>query len=238
MSERGDETGARAVSNALSGPIEALLLMSEEPVSAATLADAVGASTETVTETLGEIARFYDETGRGFELRHVAEGWRLYTRTEHAELISSWLLEDRRSTLSQAALETLSVIAYLQPISRGRVSAVRGVSVDGVIKTLLARGLIAEAGTDGGSGATLFVTTGLFLEKLGLASLSELPALAPHLPEAQALEAELADLAAEREARAAAAEASEGHGGDEPTSDVAPTSDEPGEPASTGPEGI
>lgn len=183
----------------LSGPIEALLLMSEEPVAAVTLAQACGAPVERVTACLAELGRFYDETRRGFELRHVGGGWRLYTRAEHAPLISAWLVEGQSAKLSQAALETLAVVAYFQPISRSRVSAVRGVNVDGVIRTLLARGLIAEAGADEASGAMLFATTELFLEKLGLNSLDELPEIAPHLPEAQALEEELSELAAARE---------------------------------------
>lgn len=181
---------------ALSGAVEALLLMAEEPVTAATLAEAVQESVERVTSTLTELRDFYDRTGRGFELRHVAGGWRYYTRPEHGDLIGRWLVTGRHSSLSQAALETLAVIAYLQPVSRSRVSAVRGVSVDGVIRTLIARGLIAESGTDGPSGATLFATTPLFCEKMGLASLAELPPLAPHLPDALDLEAELAREAA------------------------------------------
>ncbi|HHV21526.1 MAG TPA: SMC-Scp complex subunit ScpB [Propionibacterium sp.] len=180
----------------LSGAVEALLLMAEEPIAAVTLAEAVREPLERVTATLQELRDFYDRTERGFELRHVGGGWRYYTRAEHADLIGRWLVDGRHAGLSQAALETLAVIAYLQPISRSRVAAVRGVSVDGVIRTLTARGLIAESGTDEHSGAMLFATTPLFCEKMGLASLADLPPLAPHLPDALDLEAELAREAA------------------------------------------
>lgn len=181
----------------LSGAVEALLLMAEEPLAAITLAEAIGEPLDRITATLTELRDFYDRTERGFELRHLAGGWRYYTRAEHAPVISRWLLDGRHATLSQAALETLSVIAYLQPISRARVSAVRGVNVDGVIRTLLARGMITETGHDGESGATLFATTDLFCERMGLADLSELPPLAPHLPDAVDLEAELARVVTE-----------------------------------------
>lgn len=182
----------------LSAAVEALLIMADEPMPAVTLAEALGVPVDEITAVLVELARFYDETRRGFELRHVGGGWRYYTRPEHAPLISAWVLEGQRARLSQAALETLAVIAYLQPISRSRVSAVRGVNVDGVVRTLVARGLIEERGSDEHSGAMLFVTTPLFLEKLGLTTLDDLPELAPHLPEARALEEELAQLAQER----------------------------------------
>ena len=180
----------------ISGALEALLLLAEQPRRSDELAAAVGAPEPVVREALAELVAFYDETGRGFELRQVGEGWRYYTREEHAELIAAAVLEGQQSRLSQAALETLAVIAYTQPVSRGRVSAVRGVNVDGVMRTLLARGLIAEAGADADSGAVVFVTTSYFLERMGLRSLDDLPALAPHLPEAEMLEAELSQLAA------------------------------------------
>lgn len=177
--------------------LEALLMLATEPVPAADLAEAVGEPVVAVEAALAELAEFYTSSGRGFELRQVGGGWRYYTREEHAELIAQWLLEGQRGTLSQAALETLAVVAYLQPISRGRVSAVRGVNVDGVMRTLATRDLIEEVGRDPETGARLFATTGFFLERMGLSKLEELPPLAPHLPEASALEAELADLAAQ-----------------------------------------
>jgi segregation and condensation protein B len=138
---------------------------------------------------------FYDETVRGFELRELGGGWRYYTRERHADLITAYVLEGRESKLSQAALETLAVVAYQQPISRARISAIRGVNVDGVMKTLLTRGLVEETGSDEVSGAVLFGTTSYFLERMGLRSLDDLPPLAPHLPEVDELEAELRSLA-------------------------------------------
>jgi len=178
----------------LTGPLEALLLMATEPMPVADLAQAVGTPEAEVEQALAGLAAFYDETGRGFELRRVGAGWRYYTRDEYAELISQWLIEGQQGKLSQAALETLAIVAYLQPVSRGRVSAVRGVNVDGVMRTLATRDLIEESGRDETTGARLFVTTGTFLEKMGLTSLEELPPIAPYLPDAVALEAELAGL--------------------------------------------
>ena len=179
----------------VSGAVEALLLLAVEPMSVTELAQAVGVPEAMVAETLAELVAFYDETGRGFELRELGGGWRYYTREEHADLVSRYVLEGLQARLSQAALETLAVIAYSQPISRGRVSAIRGVNVDGVIRTLLARGLIEEAGHDRDSGAVVFATTSYFLERMGLRSLDDLPPLAPHLPAVEDLEAELGQLA-------------------------------------------
>ena len=177
--------------DALSGAIEALLLMATEPMPAVELAQALKAPVTRVEAALANLARFYIETKRGFELRHAGGGWRYATRAEHAAVISAWVLEGQHGRLSQAALETLAVIAYLQPSSRSRISAVRGVNVDGVVRTLLARDLITETGRDPISGAVLFTTTPYFLERMGLTSLDDLPPLAPHLPDATTLEAEL-----------------------------------------------
>jgi segregation and condensation protein B len=179
----------------VAGALEALLLLAAEPITEFELAQAVGVPESVVSETLAELVAFYEETGRGFELRQVAGGWRYYTREEHADLITRYVTEGQQSKLSQAALETLAVVAYTQPISRGRVSAVRGVNVDGVMRTLLARGLLEEAGHDPESGALLFATTSYFLERMGLQSLDDLPPLAPQLPEVEELEAELGQLA-------------------------------------------
>lgn len=179
----------------VAGGLEALLLLAAEPVSDFELAQAVGVPESVVSETLAELVAFYDETGRGFELRQVAGGWRYYTREEHADLITRYVTEGQQSKLSQAALETLAVVAYTQPISRARVSAVRGVNVDGVMRTLLARGLIEESGHDHESGAVLFATTSYFLERMGMKTLDDLPPLAPQLPEVDELEAELGQLA-------------------------------------------
>ena len=207
----------------IGGALEALLLLAAEPLSVTELAQAVGVPEPVVAETLTELVAFYDETGRGFELRELGGGWRYYTREEHADLVSRYVLEGQQAKLSQAALETLAVIAYSQPISRGRVSAVRGVNVDGVIRTLLARGLIEEAGHDRDSGAVVFATTSYFLERMGLRSLDELPPLAPHLPAVEDLEAELSQLA---EVRREPAEAQGGQGAAAGTqSDTGPTDD-------------
>lgn len=180
----------------IAGPLEALLFMATEPMGTAELAQALDVPKPVVWEALDQLRTFYDETGRGFELREVGHGWRYYTRPEHHEVISRWVLEGQHGRLSQAALETLAVIAYLQPISRSRVSAVRGVNVDGVVRTLVTRELIEEEGRDAETGAMLFRTTDYFLERMGLTSLDQLPPIAPYLPEASALEAELAGLAA------------------------------------------
>ncbi len=193
-----EQAGADEVADpaGIAGPVEAILLMATEPMPSAELAQAVGAPVAAVEECLAALAAFYDTTGRGFELRRVGAGWRYYTRAEHGDVIGRWLLEGQQSRLSQAALETLAVVAYLQPISRGRVSGVRGVNVDGVLRTLVTRDLIEEVGRDAETGARLFGTTSHFLERMGMAGLDELPPLAPHLPDASALEAELAALAA------------------------------------------
>lgn len=188
--------GTRSVpAKQVTAPLEALLLMATEPLTAAELATAVDVPVPVVWEALEELALFYDETGRGFELRQVAGGWRYYTRPEHAEVIGAWVLEGQHARLSQAALETLAVVAYLQPISRSRVGGIRGVNVDGVMRTLTTRGLIEEVGHSEDTGAMLFGTTPYFLERMGYSSTDDLPPIAPHLPEASLLEAELAGLA-------------------------------------------
>lgn len=176
--------------------LEAILLMATEPVPTNELAAALELTSDEAERELEAIASFYDEHERGIRLRRIAGGWRFATDTALADVLEAWLVSDQRSRLTQAALETLSVIAYLQPVTRSRISGVRGVGVDGVVKTLLVRGLIAEAGEDPITGAMTFGTTPLFLQKLGLNSLKELPDLAPLLPDAVALEAELGQLAA------------------------------------------
>ena len=192
--EAGIGTSDADDSGSVAGALEALLLLTAEPVTEFELAQAVGVPESVVAETLAELEAFYSETGRGFELRQVGGGWRYYTREEYADLITRYVMEGQTSKLSQAALETLAVVAYTQPISRARVSAVRGVNVDGVMRTLLSRGLIEEVGHDQESGAVLFATTSYFLERMGLNTLDELPPLAPQLPEVDELEAELGQL--------------------------------------------
>lgn len=185
--------GDREEPDALGAPslraaVEALLLLADEPMSMMTLAEATRTPMNDVEVIVQELAAEYTEQGRGFDLREVAGGWRFYTRAECSPLIERWVLDGQQARLTQASLETLAVIAYQQPVSRGKVSAVRGVNVDGVIKTLLTRGLIEEAGHDGESGSILYRTTSYFLERLGISSLEELPPLAEHLPDLGDLE--------------------------------------------------
>lgn len=181
----------------LTRALEAMLLMATEPIGVAELSIALDEPEARVESELDEIAAFYVANSRGIRLKRVAGGWRFATDPEQAAVLEAWLISEQRSKLTQAALETLAVVAYLQPVSRGRIAGVRGVNVDGVVKTLLVRGLIYETGTDPLTGAVTFATTPLFLQKLGLDSLKELPDLAPLLPDAVALEAELGQLAAE-----------------------------------------
>lgn len=184
---------------ALRPSLEAVLMVADQPLDQIALATAVGYPAQEVVEALAALAAEYDEQGRGFELRNVAGGWRFYTRDEYAAVVEGFVLEGQQARLTQAALETLAVVAYQQPVSRARVSAVRGVNVDGVMRTLLNRGLVEEAGQDGEHGATLYRTSSYFLERIGIVSLDELPDLAPHLPELAEMEEELAQSSPEPE---------------------------------------
>ena len=166
-----------------SAAIEAVLLIVDEPVAEITLAQLLERPRSEVAETLRRLAADYTATGRGFELREIAGGWRLYTRAECAPVVERFVLDGQHARLSQAALETLAVVAYRQPVSRSRVSAVRGVNCDGVMRTLITRGLVEQAGMDVETGATLYRTSSFFLERLGMSSLEELPPLAPFLPD-------------------------------------------------------
>ena len=172
---------------ALRGGLEALLFVVDTPVDEVTLADALRCPVPRVRAELTALAAGYDERGAGITLRRVGEGWRLYTREDHADVLERHLVDGQRSRLTQAALETLAVIAYRQPVTRARVAAIRGVGVDGVMRTLITRGLVSEVGTDPDSGGGLYATTQLFLERLGLESLEELPELGPLLPEPSSL---------------------------------------------------
>lgn len=174
--------------------LEALLLMAEEPLPTLLLAEAVRATVPVVEVALRQLAHFYTDSGRGFQLREVGGGWRYATRPEHHELLADWVRQGQQNRLTRAGLETLAVIAYLQPVSRSRVSAIRGVNVDAAVRTLLARELITEQGQDEVTGAATLRTTDHFLARLGLTSLDELPEIAPRLPDAAELEAELAGL--------------------------------------------
>lgn len=169
--------------------LEAVLMVADEPLGHVVLSEVVGAPPARVLQELRELAASYDDEGRGFELRNVAGGWRYYSRERHADAVERFVLDGQQARLTAAALETLAVVAYRQPISRGRVSAIRGVNVDGVMRTLFARGLVEEAGGDTETGAVLYGTTGHFCERLGLASLDELPAIAPFLPDIDDFEA-------------------------------------------------
>lgn len=171
--------------------IEAVLMVVDEPVPAAQLAGVLGLPTGQVVELLTELAAEYrGERGsraRGFELREVAGGWRIYSAPAFTDVVGRFVVDGQTARLTQASLETLAVIAYRQPVSRGRIAAIRGVNVDGVVRTLLARGLIEEAGHEE-SGAVLYRTTPYFLERMGLGSLEDLPPLAPYLPDLDSLD--------------------------------------------------
>jgi segregation and condensation protein B len=178
--------------------LEAILMVVDEPVSEVVLAQVAERPTDDVIAALRELAAEYDEQDRGFELRQVAGGWRFYTRASAAAYVERFVLDGQQARLTQAALETLAVVAYRQPVSRARVSAVRGVNVDGVMRTLVSRGLIEEAGHDGEGGSILYRTTSHFLERLGLRDLDELPELAPYLPDVDAMSDPLDEIAAHR----------------------------------------
>lgn len=172
--------------------LEAVLMVADEPVPAVRLATVLALPVDQVERLLRELADEYAGRDggrpRGFELRSAAGGWRIYSAPAYADVVGRFVLDGQSARLTQAALETLAVIAYRQPVTRGQVSAVRGVNVDSVVRTLTARGLVAEVGTDPSSGALLYATTGYFLERMGLSSLDELPPLAPYLPDIDALE--------------------------------------------------
>ena len=167
----------------LRASLEAILLVADEPVPVVVLAQVLERPRSEVTAELRDLAEEYVAQGRGFDLREIAGGWRFYTREDCAPLVERFVSDGQEVRLTQAALETLAVVAYRQPVSRARVSAVRGVNCDSVMRTLVLRGLVEEAGTDPETGAILYRTTGYFLERLGLASLEDLPDLAPFLPD-------------------------------------------------------
>ena len=180
-----------AVEPQLRSAAEAILIVADEPVATASIAEALGIEERSAEELLEDLAAEYrgERPGgrpHGYLLRRAAGGWRFASVPEHADLVEQFIVGGATARLSQAALETLAVVAYRQPVTRGRVAAIRGVNVDGVMRTLHARGLIEEAGAET-SGAILYRTTGEFLEYLGIDSLDELPPLAPYLPRVEAL---------------------------------------------------
>ncbi|WP_439381790.1 SMC-Scp complex subunit ScpB [Amycolatopsis lexingtonensis] len=173
---------------ALEAALESLLLVVDSPASEELLAETLEQPKARIVVALRTMAQKFTDRTSGIDLRRVGEGWRFYTRDVYAPFVEKLLLDGQRSKLTRAALESLAVIAYRQPVTRARVAAVRGVNVDGVIRTLLARGLIEEMGTDPDTTGTLYVTTELFLERLGLSSLNDLPAIAPLLPEVDTID--------------------------------------------------
>lgn len=194
----GSETGETAVEEeagedltddaVFESALEALLLVVDAPVDEAALGSALGQDPGRVRTTLTRMSAAFTADGRGIDLRRAGEGWRFYTRDRYAPYVERMLLDGQRARLTRAALETLAVVAYRQPVTRARVSAVRGVNCDGVLRTLLTRGLVEEAGVDDQTQGTLFRTTELFLERLGLSSVQELPPLAPLLPDIDAID--------------------------------------------------
>ncbi|MDT0445667.1 SMC-Scp complex subunit ScpB [Streptomyces johnsoniae] len=183
-------TAAPPAQPPLKPSLEAVLMVVDEPATEEHLAKVLDRPRRAVAAALRELADEYTREGRGFELRLIAGGWRYYTRPEYGAAVEGFVLDGQHARLTQAALETLAVVAYRQPVTRSRVSAVRGVNCDGVMRTLLQRGLVAEAGTEPETGAILYVTTHYFLERMGLRGLDELPELAPFLPEAEQVEGE------------------------------------------------
>ena len=184
-----DEVGDEVADEGLGAPdlpsaLEALLLVAAEPMSSTVLAAVTRTPVPQVEAALSELAGEYDQAGRGFELREVAGGWRYFTRDTCSAVVERFVKDGQAARLTQAALETLAVVAYKQPVTRARISAIRGVNVDGVVRTLLTRGLIEEAGHEEASQAILYRTTSYFLERLGIASLEDLPPIGPLLPDA------------------------------------------------------
>jgi segregation and condensation protein B len=182
--DEGDDNGLPRLADAeLRAALEAILLVVDEPVAEMQLAQITEQPTERVAAMLEDISARYTAAGHGFDLRRAAGGWRLYTRPEYAPYVERFVLDGQSVRLTQAALETVAVVAYKQPVTRSRISAIRGVNCDGVMRTLVTRGLIEECGSEGETGAYLYRTTPLFLEKLGLNSVDQLPPLAPFLPD-------------------------------------------------------
>jgi segregation and condensation protein B len=172
----------------LAAALEAVLLVTDQPLDVATLAALVRRPVDEVAAEVERLAADYSSAGRGFDLREVAGGWRFYTHPDCAEIVERYVRDGQQARLTQAALETLAVVAYRQPVSRARISAVRGVNVDGVIRTLTSRGLVLEVGHDESSGAILYGTTELFLERLGIRSVDDLPPVADYLPDIELLD--------------------------------------------------
>ena len=183
-----DEGEELADPERLRSAVEAVLLVVDTPTSSTSLAQVLARPVAEVDAALRLLQAEYDAGGRGLDLREVAEGWRLYSREDFARYVERFVLDGQQARLTQAALETLAVIAYRQPVTRSRIAGIRGVSVDAVMRTLITRGLVEECGADPDTGGGLYRTTRLFLEKVGLRSLDELPSLAPLLPDTSQLD--------------------------------------------------
>lgn len=176
----------RLDSDSLKGALEALLLVSSDPVSAPTLASVLDIAPGEAASLLAELKAEYEDANRGFQLREVAGGWRLFTHPAYHDVVESYVLSWDTQKLSQAALETLAVVAYHQPVTREIVKGIRGVNSDGVISSLVDKGLIREMGKDQAHGqAILYGTTNAFLEKFGLRSIKDLPDLEQFAPDEQ-----------------------------------------------------
>jgi len=171
---------------ALARSIEAILMVVDEPVTELTLASVLQVTVDQVVDALDALVPSYAD--RGFTLKAINGGWRFYSHPDCSDVVEKFVLDGQQNRLTQAALETLAVIAYRQPISRARVSAIRGVNVEAVMKTLITRGLVEEYGVENETGAILYKTTSYFLERLGLNALTDLPPLAPHLPDIDGLD--------------------------------------------------
>ncbi|MFM8329077.1 MAG: SMC-Scp complex subunit ScpB [Actinomycetales bacterium] len=178
----------------LESSIEAILMVVEEPLSEVVLAQIIERPTDEVLEALNRLREEYEREERGFALKQISGGWRFYSHPNFAPLVEKFVLDGQQAKLTQAALETLAVIAYRQPISRARVSAIRGVNVEAVMKTLLNRGLVEECGIEHETGAILYRTTSYFLERIGVNNVEDLPALAPFLPDIEGLDEVIASL--------------------------------------------
>lgn len=189
-SEPSEQQAPRSGVQALRPYIESVLLVTDAPVTVEQLARVLDDDAATIATVLTEMSAEFTQQGSGFDLRETAEGWRLYTRPECADVVEAFILDGNHTRLSRAALETLAVVAYRQPVTRSQVSAVRGVNVDGVMRTLQLRGLIKEVDVDASTGAHLYATTEMLLEQLGIESLDQLPDLAPLLPDVESIEEE------------------------------------------------
>lgn len=181
--EEPDQAPTPLSEQELTGAVEAVLLVADSPVTAAALAQATGVPVERVSGVLRAVADRFAAAGSGIDLRQTGGGWRFYTRDVFAPVVERFVLDGAQGRLSKAALETLAVIAYRQPVTRSRIAGIRGVNVDGVVRTLTSRGLVEEAGADSETGAMRYATTELFLDRLGLTGLDELPSLGPLLPD-------------------------------------------------------